>query len=97
MRDCFGATLRSLVADDCMVRTSHTDCEDDGAPCMRHLTQLPIYVLHARHAARHEFMSEQLAAIRAADVTWVICANAAEVWPLYECAAKRGLLLFTAR
>lgn len=26
-----------------------------------------------------------------------LCANAAEVWPLYECAAKRGLLLFTAR
>ena len=77
---CFDEALRSLVTDSCMLRTSLADCTDTTAPCLRHLAQLPIYVLHAPHLhARHAFMSQQLASIGANDITWVQCANADDV------------------
>ena len=90
---CFGDALRSLVSESCMLRKSLADCT--AAPCLRHLTQLPIYVLHAPHLkARHTFMSEQLAAIRAADVTWVQCANANDVVAL---DSRRKACLYPCR
>ena len=98
---CFQQALSGLANQTCLHRVSYTCHRGNSSalqptrwPCLRPLLTIPIYVLHAPWLhAREMNMRKQLAAIAAADVTWVKCINndtvsALSIWQrscLYPC------------
>ena len=82
LTSCFSELLASLQATShkgCLRRADYTrNLNQTGADAS--VSQLPMYVLHVASLwQRHEFMESQLAALGAADVTWVLCADRIDV------------------
>ena len=99
---CFQQALSGLANQPCLHRVSYICHRGNSSalqptrwPCLRPLLTIPMYVLHAPWLqARQVNMRKQLAAIAAADVTWVKCINkdtvsALSIWQrscLYPCS-----------